>query len=315
VKTFIALLTTLPALSLGAQQALVGYTPAGAARERDLEASTIKRPSPTTAAANSKALSRETHVAGTPAQARTRDYVIAQMKSWGLETEVRGYDIWMPQPTSVSLSRVSPDPKSFALAEPPVKGDPTSALAQYPTVNGYSGQGDATAEVVYVNYGLIEDYAQLDSMGVSVKDRDRALRAVVPRHQGARGRETRRVGAAELQRSARRRLRRGRRVSRRADAKQQRGTARQHPQPGRRSVNAGIWKHGRRSAPPARQDGDLAHSGGADRLRQRERAAQVHQGSRWTTAAGRADSLSIITSGQVLFARASPSATIARANR
>ena len=48
-------------------------------------------------------------------------------------------------------------------------GDPTSALPQYPTVNGYSGVGDVTGEVVYVNYGLIEDYAQLDSMGVSVK--------------------------------------------------------------------------------------------------------------------------------------------------
>ncbi len=197
VKTLIALLSALPALSLGAQQALVGYTPAGAARERDLEASAIKRPSPTTAAANSKALSRETHVAGTPAQARTRDYVIAQMKSWGLETEVRGYDIWMPQPTSVRVSRVSPDPKSFALAEPPVKGDPTSALAQYPTVNGYSGQGDATAEVVYVNYGLIEDYAQLDSMGVSVKGKI-AIARYGRSFRGIKAREAEKHGAVAL---------------------------------------------------------------------------------------------------------------------
>ncbi len=197
VKTFIALLTTLPALSLGAQQTLIGYTPAGAARERDLEASAIKRPSPTTAAANSKALSRETHVAGTPAQARTRDYVIAQMKSWGLETEVRGYDIWMPQPTSVSVSRVSPDPKSLALAEPPVRGDPTSALAQYPTVNGYSGQGDATAEVVYVNYGLIEDYAQLDSMGVSVRGKI-AIARYGRSFRGIKAREAEKHGAVAL---------------------------------------------------------------------------------------------------------------------
>jgi len=196
-KTFLALLTTLPVLSLGAQQGLVGYTPAGAARERDLEASAIKRPSPTTAAANSKALSRETHVAGTPAQARTRDYVIAQMKSWGLETEIRGYDIWMPQPTSVSVARVSPDPKSFSLAEPPVKGDPTSALAQYPTVNGYSGQGDATAEVVYVNYGLIEDYAQLDSMGVSVKGKI-AIARYGRSFRGIKAREAEKHGAVAL---------------------------------------------------------------------------------------------------------------------
>lgn len=197
MKISIAFLTVCSAATLAAQQPLVGYTPAGAARERDLEADAIKRPSPTTAAANSKELSRETHVAGTPAQARTRDYVIAQMKSWGIETEVRAYDVWMPHPTSVHVARVSPDAKQFALAEPPVKGDPTSSLAQYPTVNGYSGQGDATADVVYVNYGLIEDYAQLDSMGVSVKGKI-AIARYGRSYRGIKAREAEKHGAVAL---------------------------------------------------------------------------------------------------------------------
>ncbi len=197
MKISIAFLTVCSAATLTAQQPLVGYTAAGAARERDLEADAIKRPSPTTAAANSKELSRETHVAGTPAQARTRDYVIAQMKSWGIETEVRAYDVWMPHPTSVHVARVSPDAKQFALAEPPVKGDPTSALAQYPTVNGYSGQGDATADVVYVNYGLIEDYAQLDSMGVSVKGKI-AIARYGRSYRGIKAREAEKHGAVAL---------------------------------------------------------------------------------------------------------------------
>ena len=144
------------------QQPMIGYSSSAAARERELEADAIKRPSPASASAHSKQLSRETHVAGTPAQARTRDYVIDQMKKWGIETEVRAYDVWMPHPTEVHVARVSPQPKEFALAQPPVAGDPSSKLWQYPTVNGYSGEGDVTAEVVYVNYGLIEDYAQLD---------------------------------------------------------------------------------------------------------------------------------------------------------
>ena len=197
MKISIAFLTLCSAATLTAQQPLVGYTAAGAARERDLEADAIKRPSPTTAAANSKELSRETHVAGTPAQARTRDYVIGQMKSWGIETEVRAYDVWMPHPTSVHVARVSPDAKQFALAEPPVKGDPTSALPQYPTVNGYSGQGDATADVVYVNYGLIEDYAQLDSMGVSVKGKI-AIARYGRSYRGIKAREAEKHGAVAL---------------------------------------------------------------------------------------------------------------------
>ncbi|MEO7083567.1 MAG: M20/M25/M40 family metallo-hydrolase [Gemmatimonadaceae bacterium] len=183
-----------PALS---QQAMVGYSPASANRERDVEADAIKRPSPTSASVHSKQLSKETHVAGTAAQAYTRDYVIDQMKKWGIETEVRTYDVWMPHPTEVRLSRVSPQPKDFALAEPPVAGDATSKLWQYPTVNGYSGQGDVTAEVVYVNYGLIEDYAQLDSIGVSVKGKI-AIARYGRSFRGIKAREAEKHGAVGL---------------------------------------------------------------------------------------------------------------------
>jgi N-acetylated-alpha-linked acidic dipeptidase len=196
MRTVLSLLAGATA-SLGAQQAMPGYATANATRERALEASAIARPSPASASAHSRQLSHETHVAGTPAQARTRDYVIEQMKKWGLETEVRAYDIWMPHPTSVQVSRVSPQPKALALAEPPVAGDPTSTLWQYPTVNGYSGEGDVTADVVYVNYGLIEDYAQLDSMGVSVKGKI-AIARYGRSFRGIKAREAEKNGAIGL---------------------------------------------------------------------------------------------------------------------
>jgi len=196
MRTALALILTASA-SLGAQQVMPGYTPADAARERALETSAIARPSPTAASVYSKELSKETHVAGTPAQARTRDYVLAQMKKWGLETESRTYDIWMPHPTSVQVARVSPQPKELSLAEPPIASDPTSKLAQYPTVNGYSGQGDVTADVVYVNYGLIEDYALLDSMGISVKGKI-AIARYGRSFRGIKAREAEKNGAVGL---------------------------------------------------------------------------------------------------------------------
>src|SRR5438105_1141711 len=55
-----------------AQQTLIGYSPASAAREREAEADAIRRPDPARAAAHSRALSQETHVAGTAAHARLR---------------------------------------------------------------------------------------------------------------------------------------------------------------------------------------------------------------------------------------------------
>jgi N-acetylated-alpha-linked acidic dipeptidase len=90
-------------------QTTPGYSPQSAAAERATEADVISRPSPSIASAHSRFLSSQPHMAGTPAQARTRDYVVSQMKSWGLETEVRSYRIWMPHPVSTRVWRIAPD--------------------------------------------------------------------------------------------------------------------------------------------------------------------------------------------------------------
>ena len=185
------------ATNADAQQPLTGFAATGVAKQRQVESDVIRRPSPDSASAHSRVLSREAHVAGTAAQATTRDYVIAQMRRWGLETEVRAYDVWMPHATSVRVARVSPSPKELTAAEPSVGVDPASRLAQYPTVNGYSGQGDVTAEIVYVNYGLIEDYAQLDSLGVSVRGRI-AIARYGRSFRGIKAREAEKHGALAL---------------------------------------------------------------------------------------------------------------------
>ncbi len=179
-------------------QSVVGYTPANADRQKAAEQAAIARPDPARASVMSKALSDGPHVAGTDGQARTRDYVIAQMKAMGIETDVKQYDIWMPHPTSVQVWRMGKTPKALNLKEGPVASDPTSS--KYPEtlpINGYSGSGDVTAEVIYVNYGLIEDYATLDSLGISVKGK-----IVMARYgrsfRGIKAREAEKHGAKAL---------------------------------------------------------------------------------------------------------------------
>jgi N-acetylated-alpha-linked acidic dipeptidase len=119
------------------------------------------------------------------------------MRSWGLETSVRAYDVWMPHPISVRVWRVAPDARELALTEGPVPGDSTSTLPEVPPINGYGGSGDVTAEVVYVNYGLIEDYATLDSLGVSVRGKI-AVARYGRSFRGIKAREAERHGAAAL---------------------------------------------------------------------------------------------------------------------
>jgi N-acetylated-alpha-linked acidic dipeptidase len=196
------LLASAVAVGVGATvaqnpQSMPGYGAASAAAQRRIESDAAAIPSPTNAAEYARALSREPHMSGTPAQARTRDYVIDRMRSWGLETEVRAYEVWMPHPTSVRVWRVTPDARELSLAEGPVPGDSTSSLPEVPPVNGYGGSGDVTAEVVYVNYGLIEDYATLDSLGVSVRGKV-AIARYGRSFRGIKAREAERHGAAAL---------------------------------------------------------------------------------------------------------------------
>ena len=187
------------ALASSAAAQLVGYTAAHAAAERALEASAIARPDAAHAESLSRALSAETHVAGTAAQARTRDYVLAQLRAMGIPTEVRTYRVFLPHATSVSVSYggAAGDSAALDLREPAVAGDSTSMLAQYPTVNGTSGAGEGTGEVVYVNYGLIDDYRVLDGLGVSVRGK-----VVVARYgrsfRGIKAREAEKRGAAAV---------------------------------------------------------------------------------------------------------------------
>ena len=183
--------------ALGAQT-MPGYSARGAVAEQAAESAAIAQPSPASASAHSRFLSLKPHMAGTEAQARTRDYVVDQMKAWGLETEIRTYSVWMPHPVSTKIWRIAPDPIELDLKEGAIPEDPTSsAFPQIIAFNGYGAAGDVSGEVVYVNYGLIEDYAQLDSMGVSVKGKI-AVARYGKSYRGIKAREAENHGAAGL---------------------------------------------------------------------------------------------------------------------
>ncbi len=192
----LALLACVTPARRARSQSLTGFAPVDAARQRALETRLLGAIAPAELDSFSYALTREPHVAGSAAQARTRDRVLAWTRAWGLRSEARIYDVFLPWPTSVSLELLAPERIQFKLGEDALKQDPTSALPQYPWVNAYSGTGTVEGPVVYANYGLYEDYALLDSLGVSVKDRIvlarygrsyRGIKARLAEQHGARG--------------------------------------------------------------------------------------------------------------------------------
>ena len=139
----------------------------------------------------SRDLSAVPHMAGTPAQATTRDYVLDKMKSWGIDAWSKEYTIYLPQPDTVAAWIITGSKaQRLSLAEP-------GTGPQVPPFNGYSGDGNVTAEVVYVNFGLIEDYKTLDSLGISVRGKI-AIARYGRSFRGIKAREAQKRGAVGL---------------------------------------------------------------------------------------------------------------------
>jgi N-acetylated-alpha-linked acidic dipeptidase len=130
-------------------------------------------------------------MAGTPAQATTRDYVLDKMKSWGIDAWSKEYTVFIPQPDTVEAWIVNGGRTTrLNLVEP-------GTGPQIPPFNGYTGDGNVAADVVYVNYGLIEDYKTLDSLGISVSGKV-ALARYGRSFRGIKAREAQKRGAAGL---------------------------------------------------------------------------------------------------------------------
>lgn len=159
-------------LAFGANaQKQIGFTPAGSENQKRLEALFVGLPESEAFKNHLRELTREPHLAGTPANRRVADYIQQAMEKAGFRVERPPYDVYMPTaPGEIALEIVTPQRMPLNTKEFILDGDPFSAQAgTYPGWNSYSGSGDVTAQVVYANYGTHEDFAQLAKMGISVK--------------------------------------------------------------------------------------------------------------------------------------------------
>lgn len=117
-----------------------------------------------------KRLSAEPHHVGSEAGRRNAEWMRDQFKEWGLEAAIEEYEVLFPTPRERIVELVAPVRFSATLREPELSEDPDSGDSdQLPTYNAFSGDGDVTAPLVYVNYGVPADYEQLKKAGVDVR--------------------------------------------------------------------------------------------------------------------------------------------------
>jgi N-acetylated-alpha-linked acidic dipeptidase len=150
---------------------LDGFSADSARVERDWEVKFRALPSPANLREYMQRIAARPHHVGSPYDRENAQWILSLFQQWGWDAHIENFDVLMPTPRERLVEMVAPTRYKAALEEPTVAIDPTSGQhsEQLPTYNAYSADGDVTAPLVYVNYGIPADYEQLERLGVSVE--------------------------------------------------------------------------------------------------------------------------------------------------
>ncbi len=165
-----------------------------AAHEKTLDASVS---APEQMAWLKQMTSAPNHV-GSPHDKANAEFILSQYKAWGWDAKIELFEVLYPTPISTKLELIAPTAITLGGQEPAIPEDSTSGNTKdaLPPYVAFQGDGDITADVVYVNYGLPADYAALARRGISVKGKIalarygggwRGLKPKLAQEQGAAG--------------------------------------------------------------------------------------------------------------------------------
>jgi len=149
--------------------AIFGFRDASA--ETAAEARFLAAPDAKFAEEHLRTLTKDPHMAGTPEDKATADYVAQKFRDAGLDTEIVEYKVWINYPQEISVSLTAPagvemhGPTREHVDNDPFQDDPRVVMP----FNGMSPSGDVEADVVYANYGTPEDFEKLEKLKVDVR--------------------------------------------------------------------------------------------------------------------------------------------------
>lgn len=155
------------------EPSLRGFTDESSREQRRWEARFRALPKTDAMRETMRRMTARPHHAGSPYGKDNAEWMLARFREWGWNAEIESFDVLMPTPRERAVELIAPTRVVARLEEPALAVDPTSGQKdeQLPTYNAYSKDGDVTAPLVYVNFGVPEDYEQLERLGVSVEGR------------------------------------------------------------------------------------------------------------------------------------------------
>jgi N-acetylated-alpha-linked acidic dipeptidase len=176
MKPLRAILPLLPALALlvplgrAAPEGLMGFKSASSSAELESEKAFDAAIDPAEMRSWLEQLSAEPNQVGSPHDKANADFQLAKFKEWGWDARIETFYVLYPTPKSETLEMVSPTPFKAKLFEPAVEGDKTSGLTGgLPPYNVFCADGDVTADLIYMNFGMPADYAELERRGLDVR--------------------------------------------------------------------------------------------------------------------------------------------------
>jgi len=118
-----------------------------------------------------KHMSARPHHVGSAYGKQNAEFMRDLLKNWGYDASLETYQVLFPTPKVRLLELLSTTKFTAKLEEPALKEDSTSGQKseQLPVYNCWSPDGDVTAELVFVNYGIPSDYDELAKYGIDVK--------------------------------------------------------------------------------------------------------------------------------------------------
>jgi len=169
-KTLTLGLLALAGIAQAQQKTITGFTGASATKELQTEQAFDAALSASLIGETIKELSAFPHNVGSPGSKAVADKILAKYKSFGLDAHIETYTVLYPTPKTRLLELTGPTKYTALLKEPALAEDATSGQAnQLPTYNAWSADGDVTGQLVFVNYGLPDDYETLAKLGIDVK--------------------------------------------------------------------------------------------------------------------------------------------------
>ena len=180
---------------------ILGFAPAHAAAEHQLESQFMALPSADRARAWHREFTRAPHPAASARNNELAETVARAWRAQGWEqVRLRRYEVLHSSPRAVSLEMVAPVAYRATLREQGYAADPDTRNPALPGAYfGYSASGDVTAELVYAHNGNPEDYAQLRARGIDVRGKIVIVRYANPySYRGFKALTAEREGVAAL---------------------------------------------------------------------------------------------------------------------